>query len=296
LLYHSCSPKKAVATGSYPEKELFRVERFAACFFAIATRRDLDSTSGSVRITLSEALPETKGATRQQFRLFMNARSVLLLFVLWSPLLAQSDRELPSVQLLRYEEDYGYLSNANCRSDTLDRIKYIPIGHDDHLYLSIGGEIRERYEYVNNPIWGLGPHDYHGYSLQRYMLHTDLHLSDRFRFFIQRKSGLEYGRADGPRPPDEDTLDVNQAFAEVKLRTSTRGRLTLRVGRQEMMFGSSRLVSVREGPNVHQTFDGARLSWLPRDWQVDAFATKAVQTNTGIFDDSPDHRRWFWGV
>jgi hypothetical protein len=97
-------------------------------------------------------------------------------------------------------------------------------------------------------------------------------------------------------PPDEDMLDVNQAFAELILTRSTRGKLTLRVGRQEMMFGSSRLVSVRDGPNVHQTFDGARLTWLRRDWQIDAFATKAVQTNTGIFDDSPDHSRSFWGV
>ena len=32
---------------------------------------------------------------------------------------------------------------------------------------------------------------------------------------------------------------------------------TLRIGRQEMSYGSSRLVSVREGPNVRRSFDGA---------------------------------------
>jgi len=273
------------------------VERLMAWLLGTATRDDLDSTSASVRVTLSEALPQAKGTAPRMFRrLLMNVRSVCLVLVLCAPLLAQSDCEAPNVQLLRYEEDYGYLSNARCRSDLMDSIKYLSIGRDEHLYLSIGGEIRERFEYVNNPVWGLGPHDYDGYSLQRYMLHADFHLSDSFRFFIQLKSGLEYGRAGGPRPPDRDTLDVNQAFADVTLRTSTRGKLILRVGRQEMMYGSSRLVSVREGPNVHQTFDGARLSWLRRDWQIDAFATKPVQTNTGIFDDSPDPSRWFWGV
>src|SRR5204863_6269040 len=35
--------------------------------------------------------------------------------------------------------------------------------------------------------------------------------------------------------------------------------LTLRVGRQELSLGTQRLVSVREGPNVRQSFDGARL-------------------------------------
>ena len=80
------------------------------------------------------------------------------------------------------------------------------------------------------------------------------------------------------------------------MRARAQDKLTLRVGRQEIAFGSSRLVSVREGPNVHQTFDGARLTWLSGDWRIDTFAVKAAQTNTGIFDDSPEHKRSFWGV
>jgi hypothetical protein len=31
-------------------------------------------------------------------------------------------------------------------------------------------------------------------------------------------------------------------------------------------------------------------------WRTDFFATKPVETNVGYFDDSPDHRRSFWGV
>ena len=160
----------------------------------------------------------------------------------------------------------------------------------------LGEKSANGYDYLNNPVWGVGPHDQNGYTFQRYMLHTDIHWSDRLRIFVQLKSGLEYGRTGGPRPPDRDTLDINQAFAEVALRTGARGKLTLRVGRQEIMFGSSRLVSVREGPNVHQAFDGARLSWLSREWQIEAFAVKPVQTNLGILDDSPEHRRSLWGV
>ncbi|MGH9630016.1 MAG: alginate export family protein [Bryobacteraceae bacterium] len=52
-------------------------------------------------------------------------------------------------------------------------------------------------------------------------------------------------RKGGPRPADEDHLDVHQAFVDAGLWQSGSGSLTLRLGRQEMAFGSLRLVSFR---------------------------------------------------
>lgn len=54
-------------------------------------------------------------------------------------------------------------------------IKFIPLDKTGTRYLSIGGEIRERYEYFHNSLWGQEPQDNNGHLLQRYMLHTDLH-------------------------------------------------------------------------------------------------------------------------
>ena len=127
------------------------------------------------------------------------------------------------------------------------------------------------------------------------MLHTDLHLGPNLRFFGQLKSGLEDGRKGGPRPPDEDKLDVHQAFLDVSTEVGSIGSFTLRAGRQEMTYGSSRLVSFREGPNVRQSFDGLRLTLDAHAWRVDGFVTRPVETNTGIFDDKPDPKRLFWG-
>ena len=92
------------------------------------------------------------------------------------------------------------------------------------------------------------------------------------RGFVQLKSGIESGRTGGPRPPDEDELDLHQAF--VDLTAGVRSRtLTLRIGRQEIAFGSSRLVSTREGPNVRQSFDGVRLTTVAFGATLDAFLT-----------------------
>ena len=70
----------------------------------------------------------------------------------------------------------------------------------------------------------------------------------------------------------------------------------VRAGRQELAFGSSRLVSVRESPNVRQSFDGLRATLNIGGWRVDGFITKPVETDRDVFDDAPDHTRTFWGV
>src|SRR5688572_29545091 len=87
----------------------------------------------------------------------------------------------PPYKQLRYDEDWSSLHDPKLRTDALDRIKYIPLNKNDDWYLSIGGEIRERYELLNHPLWGQDPEDNNGYFMQRYMLHADLHLGTRVR-------------------------------------------------------------------------------------------------------------------
>jgi hypothetical protein len=216
-----------------------------------------------------------------------------------APFLAQSSDSSatpPDYKQLRYEEDYGYLRDQTKRRDSLDSIKNISLGSEADRYLSIGGEIRQRYEYFHNPTWGQEEQDDNGYWLQRYMLHSDVHLGNRFRFFGQIKSGIEIGRAGGPRGADEDKLDLHQAFVDIRAWTDGKDGLTFRIGRQEIGLGSSRLVSFREGPNVRQSFDGVRLGWRSGEWQIDGMVTKPVETKQGLFDDAWDHTRSFWGV
>lgn len=198
-------------------------------------------------------------------------------------LLMPMSEEAPEFKLIRYEEDW---SGQKSRS-----LKYMPLGNSGS-YLTVGGETRQRYELFRNPVWGLEPSDGSGYLLQRYMIHADAHLGSRFRMFGQLKSGIETGRAGGPRPPDRDELDVHQAFIELK----ATGAVQLRAGRQEISLGSSRLVGIREGPNVRQSFDGFRFTAEMEAWKVELLALRPVETNRGMFDDSPGHRQSFWGA
>lgn len=202
----------------------------------------------------------------------------------------------PTYKQLRYEEDWSALHDESRRLDWSDELKYIRLGSREGWYVSIGGEARPYYERYRNEDWGSEPQDESGYLLQRYMLHADFHLGRRVRFFGQLKSGIESGRRGGPRRPDEDKLDIHQAFADVRWDFSDNRSLLLRAGRQEMSFGSSRIIGFREGPNVRQSFDGARATLRAGEWRVDGFATKPVETDTGFFDDAPTTSQTLWGV
>jgi hypothetical protein len=203
----------------------------------------------------------------------------------------------PSYRLPRYEEDWRFLFDPAKRDDFWDPIKFIPLSEDRNVFLSFGGEIRETYERFHNTNFGLSPDDPDGYLLQRYLLHVDLHAGQRFRFFGELDSSLENGRIGGPRPLDEDKLDVHQGFLEfLAFKPKENSSLILRIGRQELAFGSGRMIDLVEGPNVPLSFDGFRLAWNSPVWQVDGFATRPVQIKPGVFDDPPQHDFAFWGV
>lgn len=196
---------------------------------------------------------------------------------------------------LRYDEDWSSLKNKAKRRDYADRLKYIPLGTED-WYLTIGGEARPFYEFYRNENWGGSPQDDNGWVLQRYMLHGDFHLGKRARIFAQIKSGLINNRTGGVRGADLDKLDLHQLFFDYKLITEKNKSLTLRAGRQEISFGSSRLIGTREGPNVRMSFDGIRLTAKTKGWSLDGFAAKPVSTSKGFFEDKPQNQLTFGGA
>jgi hypothetical protein len=121
-------------------------------------------------------------------------------------------------------------------------------------------------------------------------------MGGQLRLFAQLQSSLENGREGGPRPTDKDELDLHQGFLDLKFDLGGDGSFTLRSGRQELFYGSQRIISVREGPNVRRSFDGFRTMFHTRDIKVDAFATRPAETNRYVFDDGTESGRWLWGA
>jgi Alginate export len=170
-------------------------------------------------------------------------------------------------QLLPSDEDWSFLRNPALREDFWDPIKYIHLReHVDDWYLSVGGEVREAPERIGNDQWVTPFQNF--FFLQRHMAHVDVHYGKHFRTFIQLKSGIETFRYGGPRPIDEKRLDFEAGFLDV-CAGGEQDWIALRVGRQELNYGSGRLVSVREGPNVRQSFVGFKLMSRVGPWHID---------------------------
>ncbi|MFC5067276.1 alginate export family protein [Flaviflagellibacter deserti] len=181
-------------------------------------------------------------------------------------------------------------------SDFLKSLKSIPLNPDASWYLSLGGQQRLRFESIEHPIFGLGSPSSNDYLLLRTFLSADVHFGSNLRTFLELASGSAPGW-DGDAPPtQDDDIDVLQGFAEA---TAPLGdaNLGIRGGRQEMSFGSSRLVSVRESPNIRRSFDGLRAFYTAdKDVRVDAFVVRPVAPETGAFDDKADLAQTFWGL
>src|SRR5580658_3222676 len=169
---------------------------------------------------------------------------------------AQASQPVRTYSLMREDEDWGFLNDSSLRQDFWDPIKYVRLGPQG-WFLTIGGEAREALEQVGNDNWGKQNYT-NTFFLERYMLHMDWHLGKYVRAFVQLKSGLESFRTGGARPIDEKKLDFEAAFIEVGSEAGNNW-VVMQAGRQELNYGSGRLVSVREGPNVRQSFDGAKL-------------------------------------
>lgn len=220
---------------------------------------------------------------------FISCLSGILMIILFSGKLSAQ-----AFKLLRYDENYEYLKDS---SDTFyNKVKFLPLNNEKNVYLSFGGEARYEYVDFNNEDWGRLNIGHNNFFLQRYDLHADFHLGERVRIFSQIRSALQNGRKNGPRGIDEDELSIQNLFVDVKAFKDQDKNLVFRVGRQELDYGSGRLISVREGPNVRLSFTGAKLVYYQKDFSVDAFAMMADSINAGVFDNKISKQLNLWGA
>src|SRR5258708_1132119 len=200
-----------------------------------------------------------------------------------------------SYKLLREDEDWSVLRDTALCKEFWDPIKYVRLraGRND-WFLSMGGEAREVWEQIGNDSWGQQTY-MNGYLNERYMLHFDVRYGKHVRTFVELKSGLNSYRIGGPRPIDEKKLDFQAGFLEVGTSEGTNS-VAFRAGRQELEYGSGRLIDVREGPNVRLSFDGFMVKIKIDSWHIDGFAVRPDLDKSGFFDNAPNHAVGFWGV
>src|SRR5216684_3553761 len=191
----------------------------------------------------------------------------------------------PAIMFNRWQEDWSVLADPRVAREPLDSLKYIPLSSTDpRSYLSFGFGARERFESNNAANFGIGDNQNANYLLNRTELHADLNVAGRLKVFAQLQSDFAPWKL-MPTPVDLNNLDLEQAFI-VLTQPVGKGLLKMRVGRQQFAFDLQRFVSVRDGPNVRQSYDAGWADYENGPWRFITFYSLPVQVrDVTIFDD-----------
>jgi len=208
---------------------------------------------------------------------------IIYLTILLNTIAAPISKAQNKISLVRYNDDFSSLKKDTLKKG-FDKLKYIKLGENKNL--SIGGEIREQFQYYENQNFGDVPHSVTNPNAiqvwQRIMLHTNIELGNKIRLFSQISSTFRFGNPDPLVPEiDENQLSIHQMFIDYKFNE----KWLTRIGRQEVFYGNHRLFTFREGPNTRLAFDAVIIKHNTTKRKYDFFVMTPVISQKGIFDD-----------
>ncbi len=196
----------------------------------------------------------------------------------------------------RWQEDWSVLADPRVPREPFDDLKYIPLSDDDaRTYLSFGGGIRERFEANDAAGFGVGRNRGADYDISRIEAHADLRVASQVQIFAQLESAYAPGKQ-MLTPVDQNRIDFEQAFLAVT-EPFDGGTLKLRLGRQQFAFDLQRFISVRDGPNIRQSYDAAWLDYENGPWRFISFYSQPVQErDLRAFNDYSSGRLTYGGM
>jgi hypothetical protein len=189
-----------------------------------------------------------------------------------------------------FDADFRYLDRPdNEEYDYFDPLKRVHLG-DDFLF-STGGDVRTRYSSeTNSRLTGTN----NVYELFRVRTYGDLWYRDRLRLYAEFLYAESFNQDLAPLPIDVNRGDLLNLFVDVKVCNLCDGSVYFRGGRQELLYGSQRLISTLDWANTRRTFQGAKLFYTAPKWDVDLFCVQPVIVDPERFD-SVDNNQVFTG-
>lgn len=201
----------------------------------------------------------------------------------------------PGITAQRFPEDYSYLRDpANRTGVWWEPLKFILLDSARGVYLTLGDDVLLEHESYWNNRFGEAVDPDEGYLHFRTSPYADLHVTPRLRLFTQLVGAWTTRSRRTRTPGDQTSLDLLQAFIDVRWSLGSAGRLTGRGGRHVMSYGSERLISA--GRLIRNAFDGGLVRWERDRWSVDAFYVRPVEVGLYSFDDRSDPARQLWSV
>lgn len=181
-----------------------------------------------------------------------------------------------------FDYDFRYLEDpANTQTDWSDFYKRVRFGEDDSWLFSTGGQTRYRYHQELNSRLSGRNNQYHLFQTRAY---GDLWYRDHIRLFAEFLYADSYGADLPPLLIDDTGPDILNAFLDVKVGEIDEVPVYVRGGRQELSFGSQRLISALDWANTRRTFQGVSVHRYSPKFDVDVFWVQPVIPNPNQFD------------
>ncbi len=187
-------------------------------------------------------------------------------------------------KLMMFDNDFSYkkdpkhtpIFGEELKNIEIDRI--FPIEPLEDTRISFGGELRWRFMDEANRL--RKPSGSSNYQLLRWRNYLNIEHSDWFRGYIEMIDASSYNNDLPVTGIDVNRWDIQNAFIDLKVLERDDKPVWFRAGRQELTFGSQRLISPLDWSNTRRNFEGLRLNSLGKEWDVDAWLTNPVNTAT----------------
>lgn len=189
----------------------------------------------------------------------------------WGPTVGKS------LFVSRWAEDWTGMRAAG----NAPPLKAMPLGSETSLTMS--AETRLRYDTYDNGLLRRG-NDYQQ-GLLRSLIGADLRFNPNLRAYGEVGIGQVKGRHSTATANFQNDASLQQLFIDAR---GTLGSILLggMAGRQEFADGPRQLMSVSDGPNLHRTWNGARLYAHGQRLRLGAFDLRGTRLGSGAFDET----------
>lgn len=153
-----------------------------------------------------------------------------------------------------------------------------------------GGQIRFRPEVRQNLDLNSSRGDVQNFVGQRLRFHVRARVDEKVEAFVQLQDSRLWGEEQSVISRDGFT-DLHQGYLQVS--DFLKPGVSLRVGRQELVYGNERLVGAFGWDNVGRSFDALKFGYATKSWWADFLFAKTIdrrQTGRG------DRDQYLYGV
>jgi len=185
-----------------------------------------------------------------------------------------------------FDADWRYVDGLEPGERTaVEQLKRIHL--NECLLFSTGGAFWLRYHDEHNSRLTEADNDY---TLGRVRVFGDVWYSDWLRVYGEYVWADSWNEELAPVPPDVDRGDILDLFVDVKLFQFKGHPVYVRGGRQELLYGSQRLITPLPWANKRHTFQGVKVFRQGEKWDFDAWWTQFVPPDPDDFDTADENQ------